>query len=127
VRSASKSLMVIGLTFLSATLRAQSPASFRVLLGVTDTSAARWDGTLSIRDAGKYTVEGWRFEGTDKIDTDGLFHLTTHAPRLFLSAAALTGGAVVANGFIINADSVTESSEFAITTSQGDFSFMLAI
>jgi hypothetical protein len=123
VRSVLRSSMVIGLGLLSATVWAQSPTSFRVLLGVTDTATTRWDGTLTVRDAGKYATEGWRFEGTDNIDNQGIFHLTTHAPRLFASAAALAGGTVVANGFIINADSPTDSSEFAITTSQGDFSF----
>ena len=53
----------------------------------------------------------------------GSFTSPLAPPRLFLSVAALAGGAVVANGFIINADSVTESSEVAITTSQSDFSF----
>ncbi len=37
--------MVISLTLFSGTLQAQSPASFRVLLGVTDTTSTRWDGT----------------------------------------------------------------------------------
>ena len=123
MRLARKSLTIICLAVFSVTLRAQGPESFRVLLGVTDTATTRWDGTLTVRGAGKYSTEGWRFEGTDYIDSDGGFHLTTHAPRLFLSAAALAGGVVVANGFIINADSATDGSEFAITTSQGDFSF----
>jgi hypothetical protein len=100
-------------------LRAQSPASFRVLLGVTDATSTRWDGTINAKQAGELTTEGWRLEGVDDIDGN-LFHLSTHPARLFSSS---TGGAVVANGFILNASAVTESSEFEITTSQGDFHF----
>jgi hypothetical protein len=100
-------------------LRAQVPASFRVLLGVTDSVSTRWDGTISPKQAGNITTEGWRFEGADNIDGT-LFHLNTHPARIFNSP---TGGNVTANGFIINADSVSDSTEFAISTAQGDFAF----
>ena len=111
--------LIIGLFASTSTLYAQAPASFRVLLGVGDTVTTRWDGTITPRLAGNISTEGWRFEGVDNIDGT-LFHLSTHPARLFNNAA---GGNFVANGFFINADAVTESSEFAITTAQGDFTF----
>ena len=94
------------------------PASFRVLLGVTDTSSTRWDGAIEARETGAIKTEGWRFEGVDNFNGN-LFHLSTHPARGFGAATS----AVVANGFIINADDVTEASEFRFTTAQGDFSF----
>jgi hypothetical protein len=97
--------------------------SFRVLFGVSDTVTTRWDGTVTIKPGAPYTLEGWRFEGADNIDGN-LFHFSTHPPRVFVSTP--TTGAVVANGFIINASGVTEASEFAFTTAQGDFSFRAA-
>jgi hypothetical protein len=112
-------LLNIALLAVVGALQAQSPASFRVLLGVTDTSSNRWDGTITAKQAGEIKTEGWRLEGVDDID-GSLFHMATHPARLFGNA---TGGAVVANGFIINASAVTETSEFDITTTQGDFQF----
>jgi hypothetical protein len=53
---------------LSSGLQAQTPASFRVLLGVTDAAPTRWDGTISVSQAGRYTLEGWRFDGSDGFD-----------------------------------------------------------
>src|SRR6202051_2655680 len=84
---------------------AQAPASFRILFGVTDSASTRWDGTITAKQAGDFTTEGWRLEGVDNID-GGLFHFSTHPARLFNSA---TGGGFVANGFILNADAVTDS------------------
>src|SRR4029450_12647599 len=112
---------VIGFTLsaLGSLLQAQSPASFRVLLGVTDSSTRRWDGTINATQAGNFTLQGWRFEGVDNIGGN-LFHLTTHPARLFNSP---TGGDVVANGLIINADAVSDNSEFIFTSAQGDFHF----
>jgi hypothetical protein len=110
---------VFVLFFLSSFSFAQAPASFRVLFGVTDTVSTRWDGTITAKQAGNLTTEGWRLEGVDDIDGN-LFHFSTHPARLFGNAS---GGAVVANGFIVTGDAITESSDFSITTAQGDFHF----
>jgi hypothetical protein len=103
------------LLLLTTCLQAQTPASFRVLLGVTDSQTTRWDGTFratGVRDA---ALDGWRFEAVDRINGN-LFHLSTHP-----NAANETN--IVANGVVINADGVTDTSEFAFTTAQGDFQF----
>ncbi|HXW13920.1 MAG TPA: hypothetical protein VEN79_05360, partial [Terriglobia bacterium] len=112
-------VFIFGLLVVPSWLYAQAPASFRVLLGVTDSASTRWDGTITPKQAGHITTEGWRFEGVDNIDGT-LFHLNTHPVRIFNNP---TGGNVVANGFIINADAVSDSSEFAISTAQGNFNF----
>jgi hypothetical protein len=114
-------ISLFGFTLLAfgSALQAQTSASFRVLLGVTDTSTRRWDGTISATQAGSLTLDGWRFEGVDNINGN-LFHMATHPARLFNNP---TGGDFVANGLIINADAVTDSSEFIFTSAQGDFRF----
>ena len=114
-----------GLMFLIPTLalQAQTPAAFRVLMGVTDTSSIRWDGTITVKEAGDYSLEGWRFEDMDDIDGN-VFHFSTHEPRL--PGGPLSKwktGPVVANGFIVNAKAVSDGSEFMFTTAQGDFRF----
>jgi hypothetical protein len=114
-----KVLPVLALLMFSSLSFAQAPASFRVLFGVTDSATTRWDGTITAKQAGNFTTEGWRLEGVDNIDGN-LFHFSTHPARLFNTPA---GGAFVANGFIITADALTDSSEFLITTAQGDFQF----
>jgi hypothetical protein len=122
VKRATLILLTAVLSLAGTVVHAQGPASFRVLLGVTDSASTRWDGTITARQAGNFKAEGWRFEGVDNID-GSLFHLNTHPPRGALNQG--TGG-IVANGFIINADGLTESSEFSITTAQGDFTFRAA-
>ncbi len=101
----------------SAKLRAQTPASFRVLFGVTDSSSVRWDGTLQVKSSGEYRLEPWRFEATDHIDGTR-FHINTHPELIF---GGNHYGEVVANGFIITVSALSESSEFGFTTAQGDF------
>ncbi len=102
--------------------RAQTPAAFRVLLGVNESGPTRWDGSLQVTQAGPYRLDQWRFEGTDDIDGN-VFHVSNHPGRFFGGANAAQ---VLANGFIISATAVTESSEFSFSTAQGDFSFRAA-
>jgi hypothetical protein len=114
-----------GLMFLIPTLalQAQTLAAFRVLMGVTDTSSIRWDGTITVKEAGKYSLDGWRFEDQDDIDGN-LFHFTTHEARAQGGPLSRFRSApYVANGFVINAEAVTDKSEFIFTTAQGDFRF----
>lgn len=103
---------------LGSSARAQAPASFRILFGVTDTGGTRWDGTVKVSQAGRYTLEPWRFEGVDNIVGD-TFHFTTHPGHQGASS-------VVANGFILTAAAVSDGSEFSFDTAQGSFSFRAA-
>ncbi len=100
--------------------RAQTPAAFRILLGVNDNAPTRWDGTLKVTDAGPYTIEPWRFQDDDKIDGDQ-YHISTHVARFFYKLP--DSDLPVANGFIINATATGDTSEFSFTTPQGAFSF----
>jgi hypothetical protein len=115
-------LSAVIMSSFAATCHAQAPASFRVLLGVTDSQSVRWDGTFTATGtaAGAQTssLEGWHNEAGDRI-LGSLFHLSTHP----LGTGSTT---IVANGLIINADGVTDNTEFAFTTAQGDFRFRAA-
>src|SRR5271169_4519052 len=82
---------------LSLNAIAQGPAAFRVLMGVTDTTGTRWDGTFKITQAGQYTLEPWRFAGSDNL-VGQFFHISTHQGMLFHTA---NESPVLANGFII--------------------------
>jgi hypothetical protein len=100
-------------------LQAQTPMSFRILCGVTDATPTRWDGLLKVKNAGPYTLEGWRFEGDDSVN--GIhFHFSTRAARRFGESEGKT---IVANGLIITASAATGSSEFVFKTAQGEFNF----
>jgi len=112
-------LVLTILLLLSSNAHAQAPVAFRVLCGVTDATATRWDGSLKVENAGRYTLEGWRFEGDDNVHGNR-FHFSTRAARRFGESEGRT---IVANGLIITASSVTESSEFVFKTAQGEFSF----
>ena len=100
-------------------VHAQAPMTFRVLCGITDATLARWDGSLKVKNAGAYTLEGWRFERDDGIEGNR-FHFSTRGARRFGEAE---GTSMTANGLILNASAVTDRSEFTFKTAQGDFSF----
>ncbi len=104
------------LLLLGGNARAQTPAAFRVLFGVSDATPARWDGILKVEQAGTYNLEPWRLEGRDNIDSE----------FFYLSTAAQNGATTRATGFIITASAVGDSSEFSFKTAQGDFSFRAA-
>jgi hypothetical protein len=108
--------------FASFVLHAQTTVSYRILFGVTDTTPVRWDGTFSGQRVGDVTANGWKFITGDNIDGH-IFHLSTRPDIRFAGATLGAGAPVVPNGFILTAERVTESSEFSITTSQGDFQF----
>lgn len=104
----------------TGTLRSQSPASYRILLGLTDAAPARWDGTFTGERVGSISASGWKFDSGDNID-GSTFHLSTRADVRFLSS-----GPTVPNGLILTPDRVTESGEFSLTTAQGDFTFKVS-
>jgi hypothetical protein len=123
MRRINFALILTILLVLGSNAHAQTPAAFRVLFGVNDASVTRWDGSLKVRQAGQYSLEPWRFDGVDNIDGE-LFHFSTRPGRFFHlppDAARL-----LANGFIITARAVGDSSEFSFSTAQGDFSFRAA-
>lgn len=96
----------------------------RLLLGVTDQSEARWDGSVEVERGRVSAIDPWRFEGADQI-TGHAWRATTHRIRLF-------GGGqqplrpFVANGVIVWLAGEDESTELKVKTAQGSFSVRLA-
>ncbi len=46
---------------ISTALHAQSTVAYRILFGVHDTNATRWDGTYSGERVGKLSAAPWKF------------------------------------------------------------------
>ena len=91
----------------------EAPSSWVSAMRSTATSRSSGAKSLKVIEAGQYGLEPWRFEGID--NTDGrVLHFSTHPGD---SSSAL------ANGFVITATAVGDSSEFSFSTSQGGFSF----
>lgn len=125
MKNLSFSLFVLaGVPFFAQNVSAQNPVSVRILLGVGDTAAVRWDGTIEASGGSITSIDPWRFEGADGI-VGHTWHLSTHVVRLFSGTvpAALPGSGIVANGIIVSASLPGDDAEFKVTTAQGDFSF----
>ncbi len=82
MRRISVALILTILLVFGSNAHAQAPAAFRVLCGVTDATPTRWDGSLKVKNAGPFTLEGWRFEGDDSVNGNH-FHFSTRAARRF--------------------------------------------
>jgi hypothetical protein len=105
--------------------RAQRPISIRILLGVTDEEAVRWDGTIQAQGGQITSLEPWRFEGADGI-SGHTWHMATHAARLFSGTTPVSTRGTnqfVPNGLIVNLSAPDENTELRVTTAQGDFAF----
>src|SRR6516225_2444013 len=73
----------------------------RVIFGLGDLEAAKWDGSATVRGAEIKLVEPWRFEDGDTI-TGTSWHAVTHPIRLFGGANAnQPKPPMVANGVIL--------------------------
>ncbi len=114
-----------GLTLLvfAVTLQAQTPESFRVLFGVDGATTTCWGGSLKVIEAGKYSLEPWRFEDRDTIDGEIFRFCTRPAHFVDPDSSPPNGSLPVANGFIITASAVGYRSEFSFSTSHGAFGF----
>ncbi len=104
-------------------LQAQNAVSVRVLLGIADRTATRWDGSVEARGADVTALDPWRFEGADAI-AGSAWKMTTHAIRLF-GAAPPAGRPVVANGIIVHLAARREDAELRVETAQGGFTVRL--
>ncbi len=95
----------------------------RILLGVTDKEAAKWDGSATV-DRGRITrTDPWRFTKEDEILGVGSWKAST-APVMNRTAAEAKS--VVENGVILWLSGEDETSNVSIATAQGNFSVRLA-
>ena len=96
-----------------------SPArSYLIILGVGDTAATKWDGSIIVTGSNIQILRGWRFADTDAVSgTTGWTMSTRTTPSLN------PPGPVQENGIIVKVTDSASPITFAITTAQGNFSF----
>ncbi len=54
-----------------ASLPAQAAVGVRLLLGVTDSESAKWDGSVAAKGARITSIEPWRFDTGDALLSAG--------------------------------------------------------
>jgi len=104
-------------------------AGIRILLGVTDSQATPWDGSVTARGARIQSVNGWRFERPDAVSGTS-WKASSRQPRLFINGLQfdLQGHPlpVVPNGVIVRLGQESPNAELAVTTTQGNFTVKMA-
>jgi hypothetical protein len=102
----------------AATTTVAPAQSFLVILGVGDTAATNWDGSITVTGAPVQILRGWRFEGTDAINGTTGWKLSTRT-----SPALTPPGPVQENGVIVKVGASASPVKFDVTTPQGNFTF----
>src|SRR5580693_993565 len=101
---------------------ATAEVGVRVLLGVTDKEAAKWDGSASVDHGRIVKTDPWRFTKEDEILGERSWKAST---ALVMNRTAAEAKSVVDNGVILWLSGEDENSTVAIKTAQGDFSVRL--
>jgi hypothetical protein len=92
--------------------------SYLVILGVGDTAATNWDGSIAVTGANIQILRGWRFTAADSITGTTSWKISTR-----ITPSLNPPGPVQENGLIVKISVPTSTATFAITTTQGNFSF----
>src|SRR5262245_51932304 len=98
----------------------EEEASFRILLGLTDTKPTPWDGSLAVSPGSVVRLEPWRFDEEDRLEGTSGWKISTHGVRVFGAAAERP---VAANGVVATFSKLADGSEVRIETTQGKFQF----
>jgi hypothetical protein len=91
--------------------------SFLIILGVGDTAATNWDGSVTVTGSTVEIIRGWRFAATDAITGNTWKVNTRTTPSLN------PPGPVQENGVIVKVSAAASPITFAVTTTQGNFTF----
>jgi hypothetical protein len=130
----------------SLTFATAAEVGVRIRFGLTDTSNTNWDGTVAVAPGSITSIDGWRFQQTDKVEgttgwkaeTRPLTVRRSNAQKQKQKAAVAAGGKkkgnaaaaadgpIADNGVVLHLADVTEDSVVSVTTPQGKFSFKLA-
>lgn len=107
-----------------------STLSFRILLGMTDTEVAVWDGSCEIAGGGRIDrIEPWRFDEGDSLaelvapGTTAGWKMSTHPARAFASGQNAPARTIVSNGVIVTMSGTNAGTEAIVKTAQGEFRF----
>ena len=102
----------------AATTTVGPAESYLVILGVNDTAATNWDGSITVTGATVEILRGWRFEGNDAISGTSSWKAQTH-----VTPSLNPPGPVQENGLIVKISVPATQATFSVTTTQGNFSF----
>jgi hypothetical protein len=102
----------------AATTTVAPARSYLLILGVGDTAATNWDGSITVTGANIQILRGWRFTGTDAVSGTTGWKLSTR-----VTPSLNPPGPVQENGLIVKISVPTTAATFDITTTQGNFSF----
>jgi hypothetical protein len=102
----------------AATTTVPPAQSYLVILGVGDTAATNWDGSITVTGANIQILRGWRFTGADSISGTTSWKINTRT-----TPSLNPPGPVQENGFIVKISAPSGPVTFNITTTQGSFSF----
>ena len=94
-------------------------ATFRILLGVTDRSATRWDGSVSVIPGRVAEIRGWRFAAADSTDSSSSWVASTRE----VIGRKGKAGPVAENGVLVTISGDDANARLDVKTAQGDFSF----
>jgi len=123
--------------------------SCRILLGLTDDTGTRWDGSLAVSPGEVVKLEPWRFDDGDQLEGASAWKISTHQARAFGAAAqpAQAGQAgqaakkqaakkqaakaapaaaprpIVANGVVATFRNLAPASLVRVETAEGNFEF----
>src|SRR5262249_47341991 len=114
----SRDGIVTSAAFPTLSAAPEAEMSVRILLGLTDTTSTKWDGSLSVTVGQVARVEPWRFDDDDKLEENSgapstaRWKMSTHDARAFRpgAAAAAAPGAqpsIVANGVVVTLRDIT--------------------
>jgi hypothetical protein len=102
-------------------------ASFRILLGVTDTAPAVWDGSIALSHGAIASIQGWRFAGTDTTDSVSSWKCSTRKLSMKWIGQSRpvnpNSGMMHENGVIVTTTEEAANARFQVKTAQGDFTF----
>lgn len=95
----------------------------RLVMGIGDQEGVDWSGSATVRNGRLRAVEGWRFEGQDRVSADQSWKCNIHTIRLF--GAQQRTPPPVANGVLLWLEGESESTEISVNTAQGSFAVKL--
>jgi hypothetical protein len=105
-------------------LCAQGQTGVRILLGLTDKTSTRWDGSVSVQGGSVSRIDPWRFTPDDEIHQDNSWRVATH-PILIDWDSWTDSPPFADNGVIIWLTGESPDTQLSVKTARGDFSLRL--
>lgn len=125
----SKTLVFPGVLLalmIGVSLPAKAQIGVRVLLGVTDEAATKWDGSVSAEGTRVTRLDPWRFGKEDAINDDGSWQISTRPVLSFFHLIVHRTPPIGDNGIIVWLSEENPNAEIKVKTVQGNFEFRLS-